>query len=187
MELQKFVEFFDQYPTWFRLVAVAAFAFVVLGLLTLQQPKTSTQVYGGLASPLQASAGLAAAPDSGSPATPQTLTDFFKYRQTLEGRFFELEEFTKRLQGKGVAWEAFVASVSDQSIRNEFPILMIVATDEDMRSGLATVRLPESLRTKAYSFRKGDRVRFDGIISSASSNPSVDAKSLELVPVKSGN
>jgi hypothetical protein len=186
MDLQKFVEFVDQYPTWFKYVAVAAFALVLLGLLTLRQPKTSTQVSGGLASPLQASAGLATAPDIGSFATPRALTDFFKYRQTLEGRFLELEEFAKRLDGKAVAWEAFVAQVSDQRDRKEFPILMIVASDEGKQPGLAIVMLPESLRTRAYSFRKGDRVRFEGILSSASSSPSVDAKSVELVPVESG-
>lgn len=187
MDVQKIVEFLDQYPTWFKVVAVAAFAFVLLGLLTFRQPKNPAQGLGTLVSPAHASTSSGAPPDLGSSAIPQTFADFFKYREALDGRFLELQEFGKRLEGKGVVWEGFIGSVSDGNGRSEFPIIIVVASDESRQPKIGAVLVPDSLRAKAYSFRRGDRIRFEGIISSASNALSVEAKAIEFVPAKSGS
>lgn len=193
MDIQKIVEFLDQYPIWFKLAAVAAFALVVIGLLTLREPKPSVQKSDALPNTPPIFTSTVAPSSSEGPsslplsATPRDFADFFIYRKALDGRFFELEEFAKQLTGKVVNWEAFVASVSDKSLKTEFPILIVVTGDQGSSSELGTVSVPESLRTKAYSFRRGDRIRFQGVISSASSNPSVEAMTIELVPPKTGS
>lgn len=185
MNIQKLVEFLDQYPTWFKVAITVVFALVAVGLFTLQQSKTSSTATTAVAAP--ASQNIAASVQKSSQSIAvnsqiQSLSAFHERRKALEGRFLELQEFLQRSHGEMINWEAYVADVSEQGTK----IHLIVWTRE-ASSELAGVALPSQFRVKAFSLQKGDLVRFSGVISSASSTtPMIDAEALELVHPKNG-
>ncbi|MDB5971586.1 MAG: hypothetical protein JWQ90_4036 [Hydrocarboniphaga sp.] len=188
MDAQKILDFFEPYPTWFKVAAVVCLAFLVIGLLTLRQTKTAASSVGGAASAGATPVSTLDFPGGPALATEsnQSLISFYQHRQALDGRFFELQEFGRQMSGKQVMWEGFVADVSDQGAK-DFPILLVVVAEKDKVAQLAVVSLPEAMRARVYSLRKSDLVRFKGVISSASQDfPSVKAEAIEFLPTKRG-
>jgi hypothetical protein len=170
MEPQKIVEFLDQYPVWFKLAFVIFFALFVLGFLTLRQPRPAVT---------SAPAGSSAAAE-GPSAAPDELTEYFKTRRSLEGRFLELEEFDKALEDKPVSWLGYVSSVSSLGLSREHSIQIIISTRPDYRGDLASVRVSEDKKARAYSLRKGDLVKFSGVANFGGCTPSMSATKIEL-------
>ena len=192
MDIQKIVDFLEQYPTWFKIGVVLTLAFVAVGLLTLRQSRpvssTTTTAPAPPASVPSATAATQTSPQVIPPSVAvQSLSGFYRNIRALDGRFLELQESLKQMQGAAVTWEGYVASVSDQGNKSH-PILLIVSEGEPPKiGGLAAVALPEELRPKAYSLQKGDFIRFVGIVNSMpSTSPALEAEKFELLRPKSG-
>ena len=191
MDIKKIFEFLEQYPTWFKVAVVISLALAAVGLLTLRQSRPASSTTATTPTPASVPSAPAAIQNSPQVLAPsvaqQSLSSFHRNIRVLDGRFLELQESLKQMQGATVTWEGYVASVSDQGTRSH-PILLIVAEGEAPNiGGLAAVAFPENLRPKAYSLQKGDFVRFVGIIHSMpSTTPALDAEKFELLRPRSG-
>lgn len=85
--------------------------------------------------------------------------------QELDGRFLELREFRKKIEGTTVEWDGFVRSIMDHDSGN-----VSIGVGMDMESlgnqFWADIQI-ESVRARALALRKGDKIRVRGQLESA--------------------
>lgn len=79
----------------------------------------------------------------------------------LKDRFLEKDEFIESMRGNVVNWEGYVTQVR-KSYNDGIAVTLDV--DEKMTGRRIFVHFTPSLKTKAYSLRSGDKIRFVGKI-----------------------
>jgi hypothetical protein len=192
VDLSKIVELLEHYPTWFRW-SIAAWvlfgALILVGFLTLRQPKQGTPSMPDLPprEPLQSIITLKPSKEQVSTEVPPrsqapTFEEYFDRMQSLTERFLERQEFINSVSGMTVAWEGIVDQVTEKP--GQTPRLTIEPSGKKGLK-LALVTLPKELRTKAFSLRKGDTVLVVGKLTLDTPNfPDIEATELTLVRAK---
>jgi hypothetical protein len=195
MDLQKLVELLDHYPPWFRwsiAIWVVAGALLLVGFLTLRQPRANSHASEASSPQLPHRQPVATPPASETGAStshsPQPLT-FLEYQRrlrSLQERFLERQEFLNAMSGTVVAWQGLVSDISEKAAPRP-TLFLTIESSEGQITMSALVTLPGSLRTKAFSLRRGDTVRVVGKLTLSTPNyPDIDATELVLVRAKHG-
>jgi hypothetical protein len=197
VDLNKIVELLEHYPPWFRwsiATWVLLGALILVGFLTLRQLKQGTPSVPDLPprDPPQSTTTTSkpSIAQASTPLPPQSQTPTFEEYigrlQSLADRFLERQEFINSVSGMTVAWEGIVGQVTENP--GDAPRLsMIIESSSRKGAKSAFVTLPNALRTKAFSLRKGDTVLVVGKLTLSTPNfPEIEATDLTLVRAKGG-
>ena len=84
--------------------------------------------------------------------------EYFDKIHLLKERFFERDEFIESIKKYNVEWEGTVNLVK------KFGKGVQLTVDPENKKGSLYIRFPEEYNTKCYSLRKGDYIKFKGII-----------------------
>ncbi|HKZ03502.1 MAG TPA: hypothetical protein VJ180_14770 [Pyrinomonadaceae bacterium] len=197
MDLNKILELLQHYPAWFKW-GIAAWviltALILVGLLILRDAAQNKPVIVD-SPPIQAPQPSSVVSKTVeirvvSPAVPRTHPIKFKEyalrMKALEGRFLERQEFIDSLSNVIVEWEGIVDRVAERR-QGEFSYLSMFIESGSRPEMSALVALPNAMRTKAFSLRKGDTVRVVGKLELRTlMTPDIDASELTVVRVHGG-
>ncbi len=94
----------------------------------------------------------------------------------LQNRFAELDEFQKRTVGQSIVWRGLIDNVRD--MRDS--MLVIIAPTNQNWNETVEVSFPTSFRTRLLALRRGDVVRFAGVVHSFDLTLQIDATNFWL-------
>ncbi len=131
MDIQKFVELLEQYPSWFKSLVIfwiIIAAFLVVGFLTLRQPQSVPNVSSPSppphpSGPEQQDAstsqpmGVSSRTNTSLQQSALAFDDYAKQLRAISDRFMERQDFVTKLSGTVVTWDGVVYNVSENHIR----------------------------------------------------------------------
>jgi hypothetical protein len=112
-------------------------------------------------------------------ATPTVSSaQYFATYRSLDGRFYDRNQFVKNLSGCRVTWDGYVEGINEY----ETSFSVTLAAERDTLKWFM-VTFPKDLATQLYSLQKNDLVRVSGILdlSSPSSPRLEDANRIDRV------
>ncbi|MCD9004765.1 hypothetical protein LDO31_00675 [Luteimonas sp. XNQY3] len=195
MDYSKLIDFLHTYPAWFRtaIVAWVILSAVVASCFLLVSREAAPAIDSSYSQPaVEEKSRVDVAQDAAPKAAEHQVApasdigdDFFKShslyasrRDSLDGRFVQMEQFDRAAIGRTVSWEGILHSM--EGLTNETtPADIIVYADGDDRTFFgASIPLEEKLFLS--SLRRGDKVAVSGSIRFAGRSPYLTAEKIEL-------